>query len=124
METNSIAWDIPWENLTLFLPLIIIAITGYYFKNNPPKKINKMVGYRTKRSMASQEAWDFAQVYSSGLMFTWSLAGIVGLALQLYTQQSTNPSSFAVTSIGVLLAIIAGVLYFTEKELKNNFGNK
>ena len=118
MEINSI----PWAHITIFLPLIIIAITGYSLKNNPPKKINKVKGYRTKRSMQSQEAWDFSQVYSSGLLFTWSLAGIVGLVLQLYTQKSTSSTSFTFTGIMVLLAIAAGVFYFTEKELKKHFG--
>ena len=113
--------NIPLENISMFLPLIIIAITGYYFKNNPPKEINQMMGYRTKRSMASQKAWDFAQVYSSGLLFTWSLAGIAGLALQLYTNKSLTPTTVAFTTIGILFAIVGGVLYFTEKELKNNF---
>lgn len=105
----------------MFLPLAIIAITGLYLKVNPPKKINRMIGYRTKRSMDSQAAWDFAQVYSSGLLLTWSLAGMVGLALQLFTQKSTTPTSFAITGIGVLIAIVAGVFYFTEKELKDKF---
>ena len=114
--------NIPWQHITIFLPLIIIAATGYYFKNKPHKEINKIAGYRTKRSMQSQEAWDFAQVYSSGLLFTWSLAGIVGLALQLYTQESTSSTSFTLTGIIILLAIAAGVFYFTEKELKKNFG--
>ena len=122
MQNQMEISNIPWEHLTMFLPLIIIALTGYYFKNNPPKKINKMMGYRTKRSMKSQASWDFAQVYSAGLLFTWSLAGIVGLALQLYTQKSTSSTSFAFTGITVLLAIIIGTVYFTEKELKNNFG--
>ncbi len=124
METNNLAMNIPWENLSMFLPMIVIAITGFYFKNNPPKKINRMMGYRTKSSMKSQDAWDFAQVYSSSLLFNWSLAGIVGMALQLYTQKSMNPTSFAITSICLLLSIVAGVFYFTEKELKSNFGEK
>jgi len=113
--------NLQWEYLSMFLPFLIIAITGYYFKKNPPKKINMLMGYRTKRSMQSQEAWDFAQVYSSGLLFTWSLAAMVGLALQLFTQKSTTPISFVITSLGVLLVIMAGVFYFTEKELKDKF---
>jgi uncharacterized membrane protein len=118
MEINSI----PWAEITIFLPLIIIAATGYYFKNNPPKEINKLKGYRTKRSMKSQKAWDFAQIYSSGLLLTWSLAGIAGLALQLYNQKSRNPVTFTLTGVAVLLVIMAGTMYFTEKELKKNFG--
>ena len=117
MELNNI----PWEHISMFIPLIIISAVGFYFKNNPTKKINTLVGYRTKRSMSSQEAWDFAQVYSSGLLFTWSLAGMIGLAMQLFYQKDTSATSFAITSMVVMLAIIIGVVYFTEKELKKNF---
>ncbi len=118
------ASNFQWEYLSMFLPYIIIAGTGYYFKIKPIKEINNMMGYRTKRSMQSQAAWDFAQVYSSSLLFTWSLAGMVGLALQLYTQKSNSPTSFAITGVGVLLAITAGVFYFTEKELKEKFSER
>jgi uncharacterized membrane protein len=33
---------------------------GLVFRFRPPRKINSIYGYRTARSMASQEAWDAA----------------------------------------------------------------
>jgi len=104
-----------------FVPLLVIAITGLYVKNNPPKKINSLYGYRTKRSMKSKEAWDFAQVYSSDLLFSWSLAGMVGLALQIWLSPANGVTSVTITSMIVLVLICGGVMYFTEKELKEKF---
>ena len=43
----------------LLLPAAVTAI-GLLFTYRPPRRINMIVGYRTTRSMASQEAWDEA----------------------------------------------------------------
>ncbi len=40
----------------------------------PPKDINSLIGYRTKRSMRSQEAWDFSQRYAGK---AWVGLGVV-----------------------------------------------
>lgn len=50
-------------NFVPFLCLIIYFIFHY----NPPKKINSFYGYRTRLSMQSQLAWDYAQAYFSFL---------------------------------------------------------
>lgn len=45
---------------------------SYLFKRNYPKEINSFMGYRTKRSMMSSEAWIAANQYSSNLLFRYS----------------------------------------------------
>ncbi len=54
-------------SIIYFISIMIIPVTaiiaGYMMKYRPPEKINKTVGYRTRRSRASQEAWDFANRY-------------------------------------------------------------
>ena len=44
----------------LLTPLLMAAI-GEIFLRWPPRDINALIGYRTRRSMSSQEAWNFAQ---------------------------------------------------------------
>jgi uncharacterized membrane protein len=44
---------------SIFLP-VDMALIGARFKKNPPKRVNWLYGYRTARSMKSQEAWDYA----------------------------------------------------------------
>jgi len=43
----------------LQIPFMMIII-GLVFRQWIPKKINSVAGYRTKRSMSSQEAWEYA----------------------------------------------------------------
>lgn len=117
MEQNSMDWMV----LIAFAPLLIIAIIGYYFKHNPPKNINGLVGYRTKRSMSSQNAWDFSQVYSSNLLYTWSIAGILGLGLQLLLSKSKNVETLTLSGTILIAIITIGTIYYTEKELKDKF---
>ena len=44
--------------------LILMAVMNRW----PPNSVNRLYGYRTPRSMASQEAWDYAQSRSMQLM--------------------------------------------------------
>jgi len=46
----------------LIVPAIMIGI-GRIFVSHPPKKINGIYGYRTKRSMKNNETWRFAHHY-------------------------------------------------------------
>jgi uncharacterized membrane protein len=85
----------------------------------PPRKINALYGYRTKRSMKSQEAWDFAQLYSAKKMIFWGIIliafSLIGLLFSL-----NETAEFLVG----LLAMSAGIgipIYQTEKELKRKF---
>lgn len=45
--------------MVLLLPVTMTCI-GNLFMHKPPRTINGIYGYRTARSMASQDAWDFA----------------------------------------------------------------
>lgn len=58
--------------IDLILPISIILI-GLLMKSHPPKTINSIIGYRTRRSMRSQEAWDYANSECGRL---WSIIGI------------------------------------------------
>ncbi|MCT4543905.1 MAG: SdpI family protein [Vallitalea sp.] len=61
----------------LVLPITMIII-GLVYKYNAPEKVNNFHGYRTKQSMKSQEAWDYAHKHLS-LIFT-----IMGVILLIY----------------------------------------
>lgn len=76
---------IPFENPLFLIPMltgIVFVIAGYILLRNPPKEINNLYGYRTKRSMANQKVWDFAQIYSAKEMMKWggilSFSGVLG----------------------------------------------
>lgn len=108
------------------MEIIILGITGplfivlgYYFAKFPPKKINNIYGYRTTRSMKSQEAWDFAQVYGAKKMMLAGLIMLVAGLLLLPFNLTENIA--AVLSISILLGSAIWMIVVTEKELKRRF---
>ncbi|GEM_PF-346252 len=100
----------------LIIPITMI-ITGLVFRSNPPKKINTLVGYRTKRSMESQEAWDFAQkrLGESCLKMGAFLLIIIFLS-KLFSPINEETLSLIHAGIGVLALVIT--LPFIERKLK------
>lgn len=46
----------------LLLPVLMIII-GTVFVKRPPRTINGIYGYRTRRSMQNQDTWKFAHLY-------------------------------------------------------------
>ncbi|MFN5323858.1 MAG: SdpI family protein [Bacteroidota bacterium] len=108
------------------MEIIILGITGplfillgYYFSKFPPKKINNIYGYRTPRSMKSQEAWDFAQVYGAKKMMLAGLIMLVAGILLLTFNLTENIA--AVLSISILLGSAIWMIVVTERELKRRF---
>ena len=67
--------------LLLIVFNIIFLLTclslSYLFKTNYPKEINDIIGYRTKRSMSSKEAWLLANSYASQWLFKYSLLAVL-----------------------------------------------
>lgn len=61
--------------MDLIVPVAILLL-GRQFMKNAPKKINSSYGYRTSRSMKSQETWDFAHRYCGKV---WWIMGLVML---------------------------------------------
>jgi uncharacterized membrane protein len=105
---------------------IIAIITGFLMKTNPPKKINNAVGYRTRRSKASQEAWDFANVYCGKNTFIYGIISlIISIAAYLFMTRSAGMgmmSSMYIVMAVQVVALIVVMAVPTEKKLKDKFG--
>jgi uncharacterized membrane protein len=82
----------------------------------PPKKINGIYGYRTSRSMKSQENWDIAQRYSSQLMLKQGLV-MLAIGVLLFALPISDEVS-AVISIALLIVSVIVLFVQTEKKLK------
>lgn len=109
--------------MVLLIPVSMIGI-GNLFRKSPPSRINGVFGYRTKRSMRTQETWDFAHRYFGNL---WVKIGLVLLPL------SVLPLIFVygkdIDLVGTVGGIVTGVqiipliaaIFPTERALKENF---
>jgi uncharacterized membrane protein len=107
----------------MFLPQLIISVVfmlgGFLMMKYPPKKINPIYGYRTGRSMKTQEAWDFAQRVSARRML---LSGGAGLLLFITaTAMQFNEGVHTIFMIATLVLTIVYLFYSVERDLKKKF---
>ncbi|ODS81953.1 MAG: hypothetical protein ABS46_10070 [Cytophagaceae bacterium SCN 52-12] len=104
-------------NILLSASLVLMA---FIFKKYVPKKRNFIYGYRTRRSMKSEDAWLLANRYSSDLMFKQSIGiGVIHLAVLLLWN-----GVYALWVLSGLWVVMPFVLLFrTERLLKKKFDN-
>lgn len=103
---------------SFFIPGIMI-IFGLLMWFAPPQTINNVYGYRSKRSMANQDAWIYAQVC---LGKTWLLVGIVLVLVTIFLlpRITIDEGSLLITILSiqvVFLFIPIGWVEFCLKRL-------
>ena len=96
----------------------LMLLISYIFAMYPPKKINYLYGYRTKRSMRNQDCWDFANRHSIRLMWKISLLTCVIQAIGVIL---LDEGVALLTATIVLVTTLIYSVYLTEKALKNTF---
>ena len=107
----------------LIMPLMMVGF-GLLLMKNPPKKINSYYGYRTRRSVRSQDTWDFAHYYFGKL---WLVCGLLSIPISLVpiclalgkSEQVISVAGLIVLGIQTLLLLVTILL--TERALKKNF---
>lgn len=107
----------------IILPLLFILFGLFLFKFQP-KTINWMYGYRTFRSMKSQEAWDFANRYSAKLLL---YTGFKVLVISVIFIGFYNGDVEAIEDLQdiiiplQLVTLIGGTIIPTEVQLRRRF---
>ena len=99
----------------------LMLLISYIFAMYPPKKINDLYGYRTKRSMRNQDCWDFANRHSISLMWKISLLTCMVQAIGVIL---LDEGVAILTATIVLVTTLIYSVYLTEKALKNTFDNE
>ena len=92
------------SGMNLLLPVVMILL-GVRFQRHPPRKINALYGYRTARSMRSQETWRFA-LAAAPVTLGWDSEAVSTASLAL---------------VGVELAVLVGSIFPVERALKKHF---
>ncbi len=107
----------------LLVPALFL-VCGLLMHKCCPKKINRFLGYRTRRSMKNEETWRFAHNYIGRL---WEKLGAVTIVLTVIVQAFfLNSSENTLVLLSGLLLSIQGILVCisivrTEKALKKEF---
>ncbi|SEB06933.1 SdpI/YhfL protein family protein [Chitinophaga terrae (ex Kim and Jung 2007)] len=98
------------------LPGIIFLVVSLLQEKFPPKKINNVYGYRTKKSMSSEENWKIANSYSSKLVLNFSFILITLGGLSIFLLHNSLILSIVTVVSSAIAAIL--VIVLTEKKLK------
>ena len=105
---------------SIFIIPLLMILTGYLMYKHPPKKINKLVGYRTSSSMKNSENWQIAN-QSCGKLWIKFGAIILIINILLFVLDCFNILKFTEDVIGIiiLLEIIPMVLsiFIVEKKI-------
>ena len=96
---------------------LLLVLLGVIFYKFPPKSINHIYGYRTRRSMLNQDTWDSANEFSSKWMVRFGVLTMV-ISGVLYV---LLPSYNALISILVMTVLVVIVIPITEEHLKRHF---
>lgn len=99
----------------LFLfPVLFMVGLSWAMHVWPPNSINQTYGYRTRRSMATQAAWDYAQPRSIQLMrhWTWWMVAWTPLVGWRWDLETGVLILSGLMTAGVLLP-----LFYVEREL-------
>lgn len=110
------------------LPILIMIIFGIVFLKRPPKKINRIYGFRSKMSMKNMDTWNYSNKLLGklwlvlGVFFTPVIIIPMLLLMPVYGQD--NGSIITTVSL-VLLSISLVAMIFSiipvELSLRKNF---
>ena len=105
----------------MFMSLLYTGIGALMYKY-PPKKINKVMGYRTTLSMKNDETWKFANIYSGKLLLYTGIGLLLhSILIPVLLRKTVFLDTFAIGfSFGSVLVLIIPVL-MTEIALHNKF---
>ncbi len=104
----------------LLIPASMVLFAVVFLKR-PPKKINAFYGYRTKRSMASKEAWDFAHKLC-GKAWLWIGLFLLALIAAGKVFLEIPPEYLSLVNLSVTVIAMTAPIPFVEKRLKDRFG--
>lgn len=112
----------------LAAPVIVLVISAVMWKK--PPRFGEQIGYRTRSSQSSEDAWNFAQVYWARLStyifaaFT-ALTVIVGLVGIFVNFDDKIGFAVFIAQNVVLVALLIVTIVSTEKKLHKFFdGNE
>lgn len=101
--------------LIIHIGLLIISILYRLF---PPANINFLYGYRTKRSMKSQDTWNESNRYAANAMI---LLAAIGITLVLISRYMIDfPMGERYSGLLMIIGLVA-IIPIVEIHLHTNF---
>ncbi len=110
-----------------FLPVVhlllgpLLYLIAKVFQLWPPKRINYIYGYRTRRSMRNQCIWEEAQRYSAHLL---EYAALFTIAFQVVATRLWRGEKALLYSVIFMVLVLLGAIVATENHLKKTFDDE
>lgn len=87
---------------------LLLILLGVAYSTYPPKKINHIYGYRTKRTMANQKVWDYANKIGARMItqvgFLSTALGVI--VFWLYPNETAIIAQVGVIVMGLILGMV------------------
>ena len=112
----------------IFISDLIIPITlfvaGLVMWKRPAKQINRIMGYRSARSMQNMDTWKFAQTYCGKRC--WEIGLILAIPtiiahIPFYRSPETTLETLSLTLLCIQIVIVLVPVFLTERALRKNF---
>lgn len=114
-----------WTGLCVLLLIpAVMMLLGAIFLKRPPRKINDWFGYRTRRAMSSQEAWDFAHRTCGRIWLRWGAVLAVAtvlVVLLLGRGEESLLSGWGGTAVLLQCGVMIVSTVPVDQALKRNF---
>jgi uncharacterized membrane protein len=95
----------------------LLFLVSILFLKFPPKKINKLYGYRTFRTMQNIDIWNFANtLFNKNLVMYAGISFLAAMVLAYFAKDVISWEPMVLAILAIVVAIIK-----TEKEVSNNF---
>lgn len=113
---GSCCYDAVLLDVDLLIPVTVLAV-GLLCRLRPPRRINMFCGYRTRRSMASQMAWDEAhRLYGRILLRVGPPLIVFTVLIKLLVPLPSEILTLALLPFS--LAVLIAPIPVVEKRLK------
>ena len=109
-----------WMFIVNMIIPIVMLIIGVVFQTNPPRRMNSIYGYRTKRSLKDEKSWLFAQNYLGKTWFKMSLVlspVTILLMLMVYQKLIDTIAYMTLFIVAIQVFVLLSAIFMTEKAL-------
>lgn len=107
---------------------LAVLIGGYYLKYHAKPYADSLIGFKTKRATASDEAWQFANRKCGRLWFAIGVFGFAATgAVAVYILPKWNNTATVSVYVLILILQIAATVasvFHVEEQLKIKFGDQ
>lgn len=126
MEVRVLMW-FWWLMLIcdLIIPIIMLVVGRMMWKHCP-KQINRVIGYRTARSMKNMDTWKFAHEYCGQL---WWRIGLIMLVpsviihIPFYCSDDNIIGIVTLILVAIQVIVLIASIFPTEAALKKRFND-